>query len=114
MANVSKEELLLRSAQLREIRSGVWRHYSGKLYLVDGVGRHTENGELLVSYIPLYEHPAGGPVKQFRPLSMWFELVEVSGKSIHRFVYVGNELQPACSCDKNKQSCPRHGIGGEK
>jgi hypothetical protein len=73
----------------QEVRSGVWRHYSGKYYLVHGVGRHTENGEILVSYNPLYVHPAGGHPLQFRPLSMW---LEKNVKGVQRFTFIGNEL----------------------
>jgi hypothetical protein len=60
-----------------EIRSGVWRHYSGKHYLVLGVARNTETDEELVIYIPLYEHSNGGRPLQARPASMWREKVGI-------------------------------------
>lgn len=77
----------------QEVRSGVWRHYAGKYYLVHGVGKHTETGEWLVSYTPLYVHPKGGPPLQFRPLSMWLENVHVGKEErVQRFIFVGDQL----------------------
>ncbi len=35
-------------------RQGLYRHYKGNLYLVHGVAKHSETGERLVVYRPLY------------------------------------------------------------
>ncbi len=55
--------------------SGVYEHYKGGRYLAIGVGRNTETNELLVAYVPLYQHPNGGPPLQFRPFKMWDSFV---------------------------------------
>lgn len=67
------------------MRLGIYRHYKGKQYLVLGVARHSESGEELVIYVPLYELPGAGLPLQARPRKLWDELVE--GKP--RFEYVG-------------------------
>ena len=66
---------------------GVWRHYKGGLYLVLGVAKHTESGEELVVYVPLYELPGAGLPLQARPRRMWEEPVD--GKP--RFVFQGEQ-----------------------
>lgn len=43
--------------------------------MVTGRARHTETGECMVLYQPLYEM-IGGPKTWARPLSMWHELVD--------------------------------------
>jgi hypothetical protein len=45
------------------LRCGVYEHYKGKKYLVLGVARHTETGELVAVYVPLYEPPENGWVR---------------------------------------------------
>lgn len=51
---------------------GVYQHYKGDYYIVEGVARHTETGEELVIYHGLYE---GAPVWA-RPKSMFLEEIE--------------------------------------
>ena len=74
------------------VKSGVWKHYKGKLYLVIGEIRHTETNEVCVAYIPLYEHENGGIPLQARPKIMWNEDVLHEGQTVRRFVYVGAEV----------------------
>lgn len=70
------------------IKPGVYRHFKGRYYLVLGVARHSETGELLVVYQPLY-----GEAQWFvRPLAMFEEQVEREGRLQTRFEYVGVEL----------------------
>ena len=71
------------------IRPGKYRHFKGKCYEVIGVARHSESGEELVVYRPLY----GERGLWVRPLSMWNELVERDGKTCRRFTFVGDEGQ---------------------
>ena len=67
------------------MKSGVYRHYKGHLYLVLGVARQTETNEELVVYVPLYDLPGAGLPLQARPRKIWDEPVD--GKP--RFEYVG-------------------------
>ncbi|GGX92407.1 DUF1653 domain-containing protein [Vogesella alkaliphila] len=60
---------------------GTYRHYKDKLYQVIGVATHSESGEQLVVYRPLYG--AGG--LWVRPLVMFCETVTVDGRSVPRF-----------------------------
>ena len=70
-----------------DLRCGVYEHYKGKRYLVLGVARHTESGELMAVYVPLYQVP--GPEMAARPLAMFTEDVNVEGEWRPRFRYVG-------------------------
>ena len=55
-----------------EIKPGLYRHYKGGLYIVEGVARHTENtGEDLVIYESLDTHRLWA-----RPASMWYDKVD--------------------------------------
>jgi len=66
---------------------GIYRHYKGNQYEVVGFAKHSETVEDMVVYRALYED--GG--LWVRPLSMWDDPIEVGGKTIRRFEYVGNK-----------------------
>lgn len=74
----------------RELRCGVYEHYKGEKYLVLGVARHTETGELMAVYVPLYELPGGGDGVQMavRPLEMFMEEVVVGSETRPRFRFM--------------------------
>ncbi len=64
---------------------GRYRHYKGNEYEVIGVARHSETLEELVVYRALYgEHGLWT-----RPRAMFMETVEIEGKVVARFEYVG-------------------------
>lgn len=63
---------------------GRYRHYKGNDYEVLGIARHSESGELLVVYRPLY----GEMGMWVRPLAMFTEQVEVNGVLQPRFRHV--------------------------
>lgn len=70
---------------IQTVKPGLYRHYKGNDYRVSGVARHTESEEFLVVYQALYGE--GG--LWVRPLSMFIEQVEVDGKRLARFQYIG-------------------------
>ena len=67
------------------MKPGRYRHFKGGEYQVQGVARHSETGELLVVYTPLYGE--GG--LWVRPLEMFQDLVLHEGREQPRFAYVG-------------------------
>ncbi|MFO1020288.1 MAG: DUF1653 domain-containing protein [Planctomycetales bacterium] len=69
------------------LRTGRYRHYKGKDYLVVGVARHSETEEELV----VYRQDYGDKGLWVRPLAMFLETVEVNGKQIPRFEFLGEE-----------------------
>lgn len=67
------------------IKLGRYRHYKGKEYQVLGVAEHSETGEDLVVYRKLYDDYS----MWVRPIGMFLEEVEVDGKKMHRFEFLG-------------------------
>ena len=63
---------------------GIYQHYKGNKYRVLGVAKHTETLEELVVYQGLY----GSHEIWVRPLAMFWETVEVDGKTIPRFTKI--------------------------
>ena len=69
------------------LKKGIYRHYKGPRYKVVGVAKHSETEEDQVVYKPLYgEHNLW-----VRPLAMFTETVEVDGKQVPRFEYIGEK-----------------------
>ena len=69
------------------IKLGKYKHFKGKEYEVLGVARHSETLEDYVVYKCLY----GDYSTWIRPLKMFEEEVEVDGKKVKRFEYIGDE-----------------------
>lgn len=67
------------------IKPGRYRHFKGNEYQVVGVAKHSETLEEMVVYIPLYGE--GG--LWVRPASMFDQTIELDGKKVKRFTYVG-------------------------
>lgn len=67
---------------------GLYRHFKGGEYEVQGIATHSETGEKLVVYRPLY----GERGLWVRPLAMFVETVVHEGREQQRFQRVG-ELQ---------------------
>ena len=63
---------------------GRYRHYKGRDYSVVGFARHSETGETMVLYVPLYGE--GG--YWVRPLAMFTEEVVVDGACRPRFEHI--------------------------
>ena len=72
---------------INQIKLGKYRHFKGKEkeYQVLGVARHSETGDELVVYKKLYDDYS----LQVRPYAMFVEDVEVEGKKVPRFEYLG-------------------------
>ncbi len=68
-----------------EPRVGRYRHYKGGEYEVTGIATHSETGERLVVYRALY----GNKGLWVRPMGMFCETVEVGGRPVPRFAYIG-------------------------
>ena len=69
------------------MQTGKYRHYKGNKYDVIGIARHSETEESLVVYKPLY----GESGLWVRPLEMFQENVEIDGKFVPRFKYIGDD-----------------------
>jgi hypothetical protein len=70
---------------METVKIGRYRHYKGKEYTVIGVARHSETEEELVVYRKEYDDHG----LWVRPLAMFVENVEVEGKLMPRFRYLG-------------------------
>jgi cyclomaltodextrinase / maltogenic alpha-amylase / neopullulanase len=68
-----------------ELKAGRYRHFKGGEYAVHGIATHSETGEQLVVYTPLY----GSGGLWVRPLSMFLEMVVHNGENLPRFSYIG-------------------------
>lgn len=71
---------------LPSIQRGLYRHYKGGLYEVQGVVRHSETLEPMVLYRALY----GQRGLWVRPFDMFLETVHVAGQTVSRFTWVAD------------------------
>ena len=67
------------------LKLGKYKHYKQKYYQVIAVAKHSETKEELVVYRKLYDDFG----LWVRPLSMFIENVEVEGKILPRFEFIG-------------------------
>lgn len=74
----------MKSKDYPEIPRGKYRHYKQKEYELIDIVRHSETQEPLVLYRTLY----GNFDLWVRPLSMFFETIEIGGQKIPRFEYI--------------------------
>ena len=72
-----------------EVKSGRYRHYKGKDYIVLGVARHSETEEELV----VYRQDYGDRGLWVRPKAMFLETVNIDGKNVARFEFVSASLE---------------------
>lgn len=77
------------SQKAKKLKLGFYEHYKKKNYKVLGVVVHSET---LVEHV-LYKALYGEKLTWVRPLKMFSEKVEVGGKKIPRFRYLGKNKQ---------------------
>lgn len=69
-----------------KLKPGKYQHYSGRLYQVLGLGRHSETHEPMVIYQALYDsNEFGNNAFWIRPLHMFQEEIQHQGKTQRRF-----------------------------
>ena len=69
------------------LKQGIYRHYKGNLYRLLFIARHSETLEEMVVY-----QDVNAPEKYWaRPAQMWEETVEIDGKTVRRFEYIGGD-----------------------
>lgn len=85
------------------IRQGVYEHFTGNLYQVDGFGHlvlgdgDQENvGEHVVVYHALFTSPRyGEQAVWIRPVENFTEEITIDGRTVQRFRYVGEQPSPS-------------------
>ncbi len=68
---------------MSELRPGLYKHYKGQDYQVYEVATHSETGQSLVVYRPLY----GEMALWVRPLAMFTEFITIAGEEVARFAW---------------------------
>ena len=74
--------------KLNILKLGVYKHYKGNKYLVIGLAKHSETLEQMVVYTTLYDNQESK--MWIRPLTMFFEEIEINGIKQARFKYQDN------------------------
>ncbi len=82
-----------------QVEPGIYRHYKGKLYEVEGLAFHTETKDPMVLYKPLYDCPDlsneyGIRPWFVRPADMFSEHVLHDGENIQRFIFIEPPQKP--------------------
>ena len=74
----------------KNVKLRKYLHYKGKEYEVIGEAKHSETLEDFVVYRALYfSRKFGKNSLWIRPKKIFLEKVEVSGKKVPRFVFIG-------------------------
>ena len=67
------------------MKKGIYRHYKGNEYELIDIALHSETLEKMVVYRAMY----GERELWVRPAYMWDEMVEIDGKLVPRFEFIG-------------------------
>ena len=70
---------------IKTLENGIYQHYKGNKYQVEGLVTHSETEETMVLYRPLY----GNRALWVRPFDMFIENVEIDGIKKPRFKFIG-------------------------
>lgn len=76
------------SQKAKKIKLGYYEHYKKNKYEILGVGINSETLEEFVIYKALY----GKHLTWLRPLDMFIENVNIEGKIVPRFKYLGKTI----------------------
>ena len=75
---------------MTELKLGKYEHYKGKQYEIIGFARHSETLEKLIIYKALYNSEKfGNNALLARSKTMFLKNVNIDGKEIPRFKYIG-------------------------
>ena len=75
---------------MTDVRLGNYEHYKGESYEVIGIARHSRTLEELVIYRALYDSGEFGDKALWaRSKEEFLEIVNVDGKEVPRFKYIG-------------------------
>ncbi len=69
---------------MKNLKLGKYKHFRGKICKVIGIAKHSETLEEMVVYLELENNEMW-----VRPLKMFIEKVELNGKKVSRFEYIG-------------------------
>jgi len=75
--------------KIRGIKPGKYKHYKGDTMEVIGVSFHSETLEEFVTYKHVTGEHSDEQHYWVRPIDMFLENVEVGGKNMPRFEYLG-------------------------
>ncbi len=75
---------------MNKLKFGTYEHYKGRQYEVIGVARNSETLVEMVIYKALYDSKEfGNNALWTRPKNMFLETLNIKGKEIPRFKYIG-------------------------
>ncbi len=74
----------------RKLKKGTYQHFKGNYYAVIGIARESESLEEFVLFKALFTSKKFGSESLWiKPVKMFFETIEVDGKKIPCFRYIG-------------------------
>ena len=76
-----------------KVKKGIYRHYKGKKYRLIDMVRHSETLEEMVFYETLYENELCQ--LWVRPKDLFFSKIEIDGKLMDRFEFIGADTDPS-------------------
>lgn len=75
-----------------KVKPGKYRHYKGNMYVVIGNAKHSDTLDDLVVYKALYgSKEFGEGMLWVKPAELFTDKVEIEGKTVPRFKYIGEE-----------------------